>query len=203
MTINKVANQGDVVLNSGLQGFDTTTHNTLPDELSVVTTGGGSYSTPAPGLSISAGATAGDSAVVKGLNVINFNGVDTFKTRITYTPQSTVPYTDGCQIGWGGVAVGDNGAYLDLKTGEYVVQGGNKTAKNATLIGNGVTSTIIIETDLKNNVTHFKSVGKVEESVTIQNAAKPFAYAVCAMDSNGGGDQVRLPYIRQTFGDEV
>lgn len=200
MTIQKLPNQDDVLLNSGLQGFETTTHNRLPDEIQTQTTGSGSTSTPATGLMVSPGTTTGDAAVVKGLNVIGFEGVDKFKTRIAYTPQSTVPYTDECQIGWGGTGVDDNGVYLDLKTGEYVVAtGSGKTTASATLVGNGVTNILEITTDLKNNVTEFNSHGRVEESVTIQEANRPLAYAVCVMKSNGNGDAVQLPYIRQTF----
>lgn len=190
------ANRDDVLKESGLQGWEAVMAYTEPDHVNTFSTGGGSDSYIDTGASLSAGITAGDRAYINGMNAIRYDGLQGFRTVIAYTPNDTTPLTDSVEIGWFGAGIGSGGAALDLTNGQY------RTTTNtapATLPTAGETAFLTIEIDITNNETRFEQTGGVTETATIAEADVPLAYRMVLLESNGTGETLEIPYMRQTI----
>lgn len=179
-----------------VQGWAVSLQYSQPSEISTAVTGGGSVTFDQYGMEANPGTTAGDTADVESLNLGTFDALDLHKFIAVIEPRAPTPLTDDAEVGFisSGVNV-DNGAYLDLTTGEYHAVA---TTSAATLPAENECSVLIIEKDFALGETRFEQRGAVNESVTI-GAVGSVAYDRVATASNGSGDGVLLAFIKEVY----
>lgn len=186
MTINKLPNQDDVQHRSGVAGLDVNLVFSLPDEIKANTSGGATYDSTNYGTWVGSSSTSGDTGELSSLRA---DVLSEFSTVISTFDLWTLsfPVTDDIEIGSidGSGANADSGAYFDLTAEQYHV---GSTTVPATTPGSYDSTRLIIKEDRANNQTTFTQVGKVNESVTVDDVNSGQDNIV-AYNSNGNGDK--------------
>ena len=205
MTINKLPNQDDVRLNSGFCGYQYNCIRTLPDELAIATTGGGSVNADAGGARADAGNTSGDNAGLRGFYApYTANGMQEFRFTLVVVTQNPTDYSGYARVG---ITNADTtlqqGAYIDLKNALAVVEG-NTT--DITLNSTRRSAMVDIRVDFSSGTTEFELSGDASGEASFNStpsidSANNVSYHVFveAGDNSSGRDMIDLIWGRETW----
>lgn len=185
--------QSNLGQQAGILGFEDWFGRSLPKFYGTSTSGGGVATSNEFGLHMEAGGSSGDLAVLDGTSPFIVGATQDMaglKLQFLFQTRSATPYSDMARIG-------NEGAYLDLKNGEYHVSNNFSSSTSATLPGENTMQYLEIEADHANGETHFTAKGPVNETATVAEIPKSlFTDKLVRLESNGNNDQLDLIWFR-------
>jgi hypothetical protein len=206
MTLQPSANRNDVLYQSGVFGMDANLSNNVPPEITTTTTGNATVSTTQLGLDVQPGATAGDTAQVRGPRVTDVGKWGDWISTYLFECATATPFTDDIEIG---MKAGNPGTYavnetsnvyiLDLTTEEFRLE---STTQSVTIPNRFDRAVFQMEyrSDTDELTMRLRFKGESEQSHTFSNAgAVEMGGGRVLTESNGSDDNVQLGYVRDVM----